>query len=312
MNLKAAYIVPHPPLAVPAVGRGQEHAIAATLESCREVARRIAAHAPAVLVFVSPHTAYYADWIYVAAGARAAGDFGQFGAPGTRFSLTFNAELRAALCAAAEEAGIPAGMTSRSAQELDHGIMVPLYFIEEARERAARDGRGERDQREEQDGRGEQTEQIEPAAPWRYQAVSVGGSALPRKLLLEFGRCVARAIEAQDKSVVLVVSGDLSHRLLASGPYGFDPAGPRFDEQFATIIEAGNLSVLADIDPQLAEDAGECGLSGFIMLAGALEEAQRRYGCRHSSELLSCEGPFGVGYGVAAFELEEGSPHEKR
>jgi len=135
--------------------------------------------------------------------------------------------------------------------------------------------------------------------------VSVGGSGLPRKVLLEFGRCIFRAIQAQSKSVVLVVSGDLSHRLLESGPYGFDPAGPRFDEQFASIIKAGDLQALATIDPMLAEDAGECGLSGFVMLAGALDEASQRTGQNFSSELLSCEGPFGVGYGVAAFEADE-------
>ncbi|MCL2655749.1 MAG: AmmeMemoRadiSam system protein A, partial [Coriobacteriia bacterium] len=68
MALKAAYIVPHPPLAVPAVGRGQERMISATLAAYREVARRIAAHAPEVLVCISPHSAYFADWIYIAAG----------------------------------------------------------------------------------------------------------------------------------------------------------------------------------------------------------------------------------------------------
>ena len=44
MALLAAYAVPHPPLIVPAVGRGQEAAIADTITAYREGARRVAAH----------------------------------------------------------------------------------------------------------------------------------------------------------------------------------------------------------------------------------------------------------------------------
>ena len=55
MALLAAYAVPHPPLIVPAVGRGQETAIADTLAAYREVARRVAAHRPDLIVITSPH-----------------------------------------------------------------------------------------------------------------------------------------------------------------------------------------------------------------------------------------------------------------
>ena len=53
MGIVAAYAVPHPPLAMPEVGRGQERAIQDTLDAYREVARRIAAHAPETIVAVS-------------------------------------------------------------------------------------------------------------------------------------------------------------------------------------------------------------------------------------------------------------------
>ena len=54
MALLAAYAVPHPPLIVPAVGRGQEAAIADTIAAYREVARRVAAHRPDLIVITSP------------------------------------------------------------------------------------------------------------------------------------------------------------------------------------------------------------------------------------------------------------------
>ena len=61
MGIVAAYAVPHPPLAMPEVGRGQERAIQDTLDAYREVARRIAAHAPETIVVVSPHAPLFRD-----------------------------------------------------------------------------------------------------------------------------------------------------------------------------------------------------------------------------------------------------------
>jgi len=272
MPLLAAYIVPHPPLAVAEVGRGQERAISATLAAYREVARRIAKHAPETLVFISPHSAYYADWIYVASGDLV-GDLSEFRAPELRFTLERDQQLSELIISCAQKEGLPAGTVESRPRKLDHGLMVPLYFIEQA-------------------------------SPQRYQGVSIGGSGLPPATLVEFGRCIARAIAKQDRDIVLVVSGDLSHKLTLEGPYGFDPAGPVFDETFGEIVRGGDLMPLTDIDPRLAESAAECGLSGFTMLAGALDEAEPRF----VPELLSLEGPFGVGYGVVACEVDHERP----
>lgn len=272
MALLGAYILPHPPLAVPAVGRGEERKIAATIAGCNEVARRIAQLQPDALIVISPHSAYYSDWIYVAAGACARGTFAGFGAPEVGFSLAYDAALREALIARAREAGVPAGCVSKEVRALDHGVMVPLHFIEQAYPSSS------------------------------YRALSIGGSALPRAQLVAFGGCIARALDDANRRAVLVASGDLSHKLKADGPYGFDAAGPQFDTAFARVVESGDAAGFAELDPDMCEAAAECGLSGFIMLAGALAQVERDEGARFVSELLSCEGPFGVGYGVAAFE----------
>lgn len=272
MTLAAAYIVPHPPLAIPEVGRGEEQAISKTLIAYKEVARRIAGHHPDIIVFMSPHSAYYKDCIYIGAGKEARGDFSRYGAPHVSFCLRYNSLFREALIEKTEAQGLPIGYGGDGAQELDHGLMVPLSFIN-----AELDANS-------------------------YQAVSIGGSGLPAFDLIEFGRCIAQVTEASDYSIVLVASGDLSHKLKKEGPYGFDPAGPLFDQRFGEIVQSGNLLDFATIDETLREDAAECGLSGFIMLSGALDEYATSYGNTFGSELLSLEGPFGVGYGVAAFE----------
>lgn len=266
MSLVAAYIVPHPPLAVPQVGRGEERRIQDTLNAYEEVARRIAAHNPQTVVILSPHTSYYQDWIHLSPGAQAHGSFAQFGAPHEQARIAYDTAFRDALVAAAEKDGIPAGTQGELHPELDHGVLVPLHFL--ARRFPLENAR----------------------------FVRVGGAALDRAQMAAFGALITQVAHALGRRTVLISSGDLSHKLTPDGPYGFDPAGPVFDEEFGQIVRSGNLERLLTMDRQTCEDAAECGLSGFCVLAGALR------GFRHTSELLSLEGPFGVGYGVAAFE----------
>lgn len=58
-------------------------------------------------------------------------------------------------------------------------------------------------------------------------------------------------------------------------------------------------------DEDFCESAAECGLRSFIIMAGALD------GKAVKSELLSYEGPFGVGYALAAFKVL-GDDEERR
>lgn len=272
MSIIAGYILPHPPLAVHEVGKGMEEGISATIAGYEKVAESIARLKPDTIVIISPHSAYYSDWIYIAGGISAEGDLSQFGAEEVKIRLDYDIALRDAIEELARERSIPAGSNGRSSKPLDHGMMVPLYFVDKV------------------------------YSSENYKAVSIGGSALSRDVLEAFGRCISDAVHKLDSRCVMIASGDLSHRLTTDGPYGFDPAGPIFDSRFGEIIRSGDLSGLMDLDPIMCEDAAECGLSGFIMLYGALAEGSERYGIEYSSELLSIEGPFGVGYGVAAFE----------
>lgn len=278
MPLAAAYIVPHPPLAIAEVGRGEERKISATLDAFHEAMRHIASVAPDRVVIISPHSAYYSDWVYLGAGNGASGDMGDFRAPGVSFSLAYDTAFRDELVRRCDEVGLPAGCVDSRARALDHGMMVPLYFLD------------------------------------RYcpsdscTALSVGGSGIARDVLFRFGRILGAACDADEGATVLIASGDLSHKLKADGPYGFDEAGPEFDRAFCEVVTSGDTKGFMRIDPAISEPAAECGLSGFIMLAGALEEAFgdgsafKVSGGTLAAELLSYEGPFGVGYGVAAFE----------
>lgn len=265
MSIVAAYVVPHPPLIVPEVGRGQERAIQDTIDAYREVARRIAAHAPDTIVVTSPHAPLFRDCFHLSTGEAAHGDMGQFRAWDASMTASYDEEFVAAVAACARKHTVPICGSGMRDTEIDHATFVPLHFVNEVYE--------------------------------DYRVVRVGLSALSPDTHRALGRCIAEAARDLERTCVFVASGDLSHKLTPDGPYGFAPEGPVFDHEVTALLDAGDLEGLFDIDETFADAAAECGLRSFQIMAGALEGVP----CTH--ELLSYEGPFGVGYAVAAFEV---------
>ncbi|PIZ48331.1 hypothetical protein COY29_03960, partial [Candidatus Woesebacteria bacterium CG_4_10_14_0_2_um_filter_39_14] len=106
----------------------------------------------------------------------------------------------------------------------------------------------------------------------------------------EFIRSLLRATRG-----AWIASGDMSHRLKEDGPYGFHPSGPQFDQEFIRLLKNKDIRGILNLNPRLIEEAGECGLRSFSMLLGALTADKTDW----QPEILSYEGPFGVGYLVA-------------
>ena len=130
MSLVGAFIVPHPPLIIPEVGKGEEKMIAATIESYREVAKRIADLNPDTIIITSPHTIMYSDYFHISPGRSAKGDFGRFGAKKVAIHVNYDEEFVEALEACAEREGIEAGTLGEKDPSLDHGTMVPPLFYQ--------------------------------------------------------------------------------------------------------------------------------------------------------------------------------------
>ena len=104
------------------------------------------------------------------------------------------------------------------------------------------------------------------------------------------GRYIARAAENLGRSVFIVASGDLSHKLRGDGPYGYSVQGPEYDERIMDVMGKAEFGELLAFSEDFCEKAGECGHRSFVMMAGAMDKKAvmpRR---------LTYEGPFGVGY----------------
>ncbi len=263
MSIVGAFMVPHPPLIIPDVGRGGERQIGITGAAYLAVAREIAALAPETVVISSPHAVMYADYFHISPGNGAEGSFAQFRAPQVRFRETYDAELVKAIERMAAEEDFPAGTQGQRSKELDHGTMVPLFFIRKYCE--------------------------------DFSIVRVGLSGLPLEYHYRLGQIIRRAAEELGRRAVFVASGDLSHKLRREGPYGFAEEGPRYDERVMDVCSRAAFGELFDFDEQFCERAAECGHRSFVMMAGALD------GQSVEAKRLSHEDVTGVGYGICCF-----------
>lgn len=265
MSIVAAYAVPHPPLIVPAVGKGEEAAIQATIDAYEEVARRITEHRPDTIIVTSPHAPAFSDGFFISNAETIVGGLEMFGADNSTISATGDRDLAELIASLANQTGIPIGMGASYDGPIDHATYVPLYFLRDF-------------------------------LPYTT-VVRVGLSGLSAREHRMMGRCFELAANILERRVVIVASGDLSHKLAVDGPYGFNAAGPQFDADITHLFETGELDDLFAFDELFCEEAAECGLRSFQMMAGALA------GSTFTSELLSYEGPFGVGYAIACFEM---------
>ena len=264
MSILRAYAVPHPPLIIPAVGHGDEKQIADTIAAFDEISKEIAALAPETIIFITPHSTVYADYFHISPGQGASGNFARYGAPQVYLEAKYDQELAGKITQAAEANAISAGSAGEREASLDHGVMIPMWFINRHYQ--------------------------------NYQIVRISQSGFDAAEHYRFGQCIFEAVEDIGCKAVLIASGDLSHRLTADGPYGFAKEGPVFDQEIVKIFSAADFLSLFKMSKGFREGAAECGYNSFMVMAGCFNRQEVK------GTLYSYEGPFGVGYAVAGFE----------
>lgn len=265
MGILGAVMVPHPPIIIPDIGKGEEKKIQNTVDGYREAAGRVAGWKPDTIVLLSPHQIMYGDYFHISPGEGAHGDFGQFGAGHVSIDVAYDTEFVDELCRQAQAQGLKAGTLGERDKRLDHGTMVPLYFVNQV---------------------------------WNnYRLVRIGLSGLTPSMHYELGQCIQEAAQILGRRAAVIGSGDLSHRLKEDGPYGYQEEGPEFDRRIMDVMEKGAFEELLKFPEDFCETAGECGHRSFIIMAGTLDRMAV------SSQKLSYEGTFGVGYGICCYEV---------
>lgn len=258
-------VVPHPPIIVPAIGKGGEREISATTRAMEKLADQLSLKNPDTALIISPHGKTAADAMGILTATSSSGDFSAWGATGPLRRYSNDMELVELIQQEANKASIPLVSIGKSDYDLDWGVMVPMYFLDRALKGL-------------------------PLVPLTFSWLSL-------ETHFAFGKVIRKAAEQSQKRVVLIASGDMSHRLIPGAPAGYDPQGKIFDEKLAKAISCLDIKSILNLDPELIERAGECGLRSVTILMGALD------GLKVKPEILSYEGPFGVGYLVASLEV---------
>ncbi len=273
MGIVFTGISPHPPIVIPEIGGTERVKAQSTEKGLNTLAQKVIAMKPDTVVIISPHGPVFQDGIILNGTEKLEGNFENFGVSEVGFKVANDRELIGEIEKECGTKGITAlEMTHKTATEygtslkLDHGVLVPLYFLKKA--------------------------------GYEGSLVSVTMGLLNYPQLYNFGVCLQKAAEKVGRKVVVIASGDLSHCLTKDAPAGYTPEGTVFDKKLVDLLSQFNPLELANLEDNLIKGAGECGLRPILMMLGALD------GYEVNSDIISYEGPFGVGYLVAGFNIE--------
>ena len=229
------------------------------MHAMAEVARRAVAALPDTIVLLTPHSPRHDGAFGIWRTPLLRGSLARFGAAQNRVDLPLDGEFAAELEKRAAASGL---RTSNLASgSLDHGAVVPLSYL--------------------------------IAAGWHSPTVVVGLDPHKSDGVDEFGHALAATAAALGRRTAIIASGDMSHRLSPAAPLGHDPAGASFDQAFIETLRTHPRRELGGIDRRLVDQAGEDVLDVTRIAVSATDYAS------DGANILSYEGPFGVGYGVA-------------
>ncbi|UQZ91046.1 AmmeMemoRadiSam system protein A [Deltaproteobacteria bacterium Smac51] len=255
-----AALMPHPPILIHEVGRGREREASRSLDGAEALLNGLkalpGAGRPDVLLLLSPHQPYDAGYFFINTAPEIQGGMGRFGVPEINFSLPTPLEAATKLARHLEEAGFRLSGAKVKDLTPDHGSQVPLYFLSKI---------------------------YNPLPP----VILANPVGLTPEKALALGRALAD-FSTGSKSWALLASGDLSHRLKEGAPAGYNPEGAAFDQDIVEALKSGQAEEMIGRWPaDRLKAAGECGFKSALALLGLADGP---------AEVLSYEGPFGVGY----------------
>lgn len=264
MTLVFSSICPHPPLLIPTIGGPELEKISSTVSALEKLNKEFVQARPETVLVVSPHAPSLPRAFGIFKSKSLSGNFGQFGDFSTQLSFETDQELIQDILEDSKKEKIP--LQALNYSELDHGTLVPLYYL---------------------------TRKVS-----KLKLVLVSFTFLDLRTHFQFGKLLYKSIKHADEKVAVVASGDLSHRLTFDAPAGYSSRGKEFDEKLINLIKEKDVEGILNLDSELIKEAGECGLRSIVILLGILDKTD------YKPEVLSYQGPFGVGYLVVQFKLK--------
>lgn len=265
MKKHKVFFMPHPPILIQSIGEGKERAATETLIGMQKVAQKIKEDKPDTIIFITPHGNSFSNGLCILYEDILTGHLGSFGHPEISYHKKVDKTLSKTIYDKLEEADITSVLMDKVTGRqydvrvgLDHGVIVPMSFVDQ-----------------------EYSD---------YKIVHLTPGFTPLHEQYQIGKILNEIIEISEEKIAIICSGDLSHALSDQGPYEYNPSGPIFDEIVKNSIENEDPLALIFMDHDKIEAASQCGLRSFLIGFGSMD------GYYYTSEVISYEGPFGVGY----------------
>ncbi|EKD49726.1 MAG: Extradiol ring-cleavage dioxygenase class III protein subunit B [uncultured bacterium] len=230
----------------------------------KELAKRFKKAKIDTVIVISPHAPTSYEHFNINASEKMESGLQQIGDFETKLEFETDKDFVKKLAEAVKNAG-RFKLEQIQSPILDYGTVVPLYYLSKN-------------------------------SP-KIKTVSLSFSMIGLKEHFEYGKIIGNVCEKLNKKIALIASGDLSHRLTPEAPAGFSKRGKEFDKKLAELLNNKDTQGILNLDENLIEEAGECGLRSITILLGALD------GKNYKIDIISYEGPFGVGYLVAELNL---------
>lgn len=271
--IKFAAITPHPPLLVPGVGTKEDlKLVNNTIQAMQKLENKFEENDIDTVIVISPHNMVFNDRMCLIDNKQYKGDFSQFGKTNIGMDFTADNDLIDAISKECEKEEIPIIKfnNGKDTGTLDHGAMVPLTYLTQL-------------------------------VGNNVKLILITYSYLDRSTHIKFGEAITKVCSSsifKNKHIAVIASGDMSHRLFSGAPAGYANEGKEFDEMIVRDLQNNDFESITHYDEDWVEAAGECGYRSILILIGALKNH------RYSTQVLSYEGPFGVGYLVTDFVLK--------
>jgi AmmeMemoRadiSam system protein B len=263
-NFKFGAILPHPPILISQIGGIRIKEAEKSQRALKQVASLLKDKEKDIdtIVLITPHGSVSQANVPIYTSPVFEGDFGYFGASKLRYQFKGDSEFAIFLVKEAENQNIPVSRCPETI--LDHGVLVPLHYYYEK--------------------------------GFQPMLLPIAVALWPLEKLFNFGKCIYQSAEKLNRKIAFIASADLSHRLTPDAPAGFHTDAKKFDEKLVKLVEKNDVQGILSFPEDLAENAGQDALWSIAVLLGVVSELNVKV------NVLSYEGPFGVGYLVATFE----------
>ncbi|MFO7637396.1 MAG: AmmeMemoRadiSam system protein A [Clostridia bacterium] len=271
--MKAGFIMPHPPIIIPEIGMGREAKATHTIQGCVSVAEKIHEIGPKLLIVITPHGPVFNDAVCINMLKELKGSFANFNAARVQLGFRNNLVLARKIMEEIEKAGVACVPNNgRYQDELDHGALVPLYFIHQKTK--------------------------------DFELIHITIGMMGSMELYAAGKALKHAVAQEHDDFCVIASADLSHRLTFDAPAGYDEKGMIYDAFVKDCIENDRRKEFLECPEDIRSHAGECGHRPIAMLLGCLDDEETQ------NTILSYEGPFGVGYMNAVLEVQKNNEND--